>query len=767
MNWLKICWLIILFLVSTQRTHALTTADVDMGTIYGVAGAPGSYSFSWFFVLQGGTEGYVTSIDVNAPPEISVDTSNCPLNVSLRTCQYQMKWCANAPGTYRTVVTATWYKIAPDRPDFREDGIMRQSIALDIQVFGSSSSQCAGSGTDPGSGGGGGGSQPTEPELDLALGEISILNAKEEADGNLSIAPEKDYLVQVPLSGTGFNNPEIRNAIVALQMGSQTLQKTVPLSSISGGGTLLQFPVKLLDEDVGDQTLTVTVDPLNDLGEKNRQNNTADQLVHVLCNVSEDGSVPWFYQSQTPWGSKDYANQAPKKMKDLGCLVTSLAMLFRHYGLDTAADGTSMDPGSVNRGLNMTPLFAELGPKYASYNGYTPSGAVQANGAVAFARNSHFMKCLRSSADVDGCLNQSKSAISFKGTSNLFGAGEWKLVNKELCKKNPVILKVPSISEPNNPAKAHFVLATGMAVDAKGEAQYIVNNPASFDGRNEKLPISKVKGYRLYRPTYDPSMVFFHLSGGADMVIIDPQGKRSGYNPLTQEFFNEIHGGTYVTAESISSPTDPNISTPSEVRFEGLEPISGTYRVQIFAKDDTPYQLTRYSFDTTGTINGISDKKGFLSSGKSVIVSAEHFEKALPVRNASLNIKKAVYFDTRYKDMAYISGVLTPSDGHSISTIKKYIQIKIGSFSKNIDVRHIKKLKSRGQTIYFYGGFGKHKLFIKLNADTGSFDLFVGNIHLEKEEANITTDVLIQADDVIGKGLVNFKDIKGKKRHGR
>lgn len=454
-------------------------------------------------------------------------------------------------------------------------------------------------------------------------------------------------------------------------------------------------------------------------------------------------------------------------MKSLGCMVTSLAMLFKHYGIDMAADGAAMDPGSVNRGLNATPLFAELGPQYSSFSGYTPSGGVQAKGAVAFARNSYFMKCVRNNGNVESCVEESKNRVSFKHSSNSFSETSRKLINKELCNGNPVILKVPSISAPNDPVKAHFVLATGMTVDEDGNPQYFINNPANSGGKDERRSINSIKGYRLYRPTYDPSMVFFHLAGNVDMVVIDPQGRRFGYNPITQESFSEILGGTYFTAESISDPVDASIFTPPEVRFEGMAPVSGQYRVQIFAKSNTSYRLTKYSFDTTGTINGISDKKGTLDSGTSTVIEIEHSENIIPVRNASLKINKAIFFDTRHKDMAFISGQITPTDGHSISSIKKYLQIKIGYFTKAMDMHHLKKIKNHRQTIYFYGGIGKNDLFLKLNADTGDFDMVVRNFPLDSRDSSIITDVMIQADDVIAKGFVTFKTIRRNKGHDR
>lgn len=605
--------------------------------------------------------------------------------------------------------------------------------------------------------------------LDLSIGEISIPAASIEADDNISLSPEKEFLVNIPISGSGFNSPETRSTSIYLKVGPQILQKTIALSELATSGKIASFSVTVNADDVGDQNITAIIDPFNKLGESNRQNNITSEFIHVLCKVSDQGTeVPWYYQSQTPWGADIYANKAPKKMKNLGCLVTSLSMLLNSYGIKTSTNGYGIDPGVLNKGLKET-LFPELGPKYSSYSGYTAGGDVQPNGVVAYARNSYFMECVKNTGNVDSCLTESKRKISFKGSSNNFSESTRKIINKELCLGNPVILRVPSISSPNDSSKAHFVLATGMTVDTDGNPQYFTNDPGSSNGQDApRLANStNIKGYRLYKPTDDPSMIFFHLSGNVNMVVTDPQGRRSGYNPFTQQSYEEIPGGVYISPEAISDPEDASISSDTESRFEGMAPLAGQYQVQIYANGATNYRLTQYSYDTTGTINGIKDENGSIAANNSVIISVTHSDQSIPVKMASLEISKALFFDTNHKDMAFISGKIITTDGQSIASIEKYLQIKIGTFFRSIDKRNLKKFKHHGQIIYLYGSFGKKGLFLKLNATTGEFNIFVGNAELDSGDTNITADVIIQIDDLIAKGLVNFKNIRKTKNHGK
>jgi hypothetical protein len=764
----------LLFFSISQQTLSQTqitnpTDEYSFSTSVGTSGSYSNFAVPYYRL----STLLVGSNIVNAPAGFDVDLSKCQAGST--TCSYRVNWCFDQPGTYFASVIFDLFSL-----DFSGVAVAQVTAptTYTIQVTsagGPSQLRCPG----------GPSQMPTPtpaptpiptpsptPILDLAVGQISVSPSNQEADLKPSVSPGSVLNINVPVTGSNILPNDSRTTIVTLQYGSKTLTQNISLSSLASGAAYnVPFSVTFQPEDAGDQTLISEVNSSNSLGETNLANNVSSQLIHVLCKVADKNNgkpVPWFYQSQAPWGSQDYANQAPKKMSKLGCMVTSLAMLFKHYGIDTAADGSAMTPGSVNSGLNATPLYGELGPKYSSYKGFTSTGAVQPNGAVAFARNSYILKCIRNGGDAETCTTASKSQISYKFSINSFTSNSQKIINKEICLGNPVILKVSSISAPSDKSKAHFIIATGMGVDANGQATYITNNPASANGENEirSANADKIKGYRLYRPTYDPSMVFMHLAGNADMIITDPQGRKTGFNPITQQSYSEIPEGTYFTAESISDPSDPNIFTPPESRFEGMNPVSGQYQVQVFAKSNTSYQLTSYSFDSTGTINGISDKMNSLKAGTSEQVLIQHAADALPIKSASLEIRKADFFDLSHRDMAFISGVIKPSDGHAISSIEKYIQVKVGPFAKSIEVKQLIKHKHRGHTMYTFGSFGKKGMLIELDADTGEFKLFIGNVDLDNGDTSIIADVTIQVDDIIAKNLVTFKEIRKKKING-
>lgn len=264
---------------------------------------------------------------------------------------------------------------------------------------------------------------PTPLPVDLSVNKIEVVSGK-ALDGSPLIKPDQEYDVNIEVSGSGIQADDARNTLVRMRVGTLTFEQTVPLSSlVSTGSTVVPFKLKLSAENAGKNTIEATINPLFLFDEQTILNNVRLQGIQMLCSVEEKGTaVPFFSQSfretstnpnlKGRWGDDQYANSVfsqfksdgvtpnpkagqPIPMSKLGCLTTSLAMLFNAYGIKTANDGSVMDPGSVNKGFKSSNYTAQLGPEYSMYNGYTPANDVQPNGAVAFARDSFYKQCIK------------------------------------------------------------------------------------------------------------------------------------------------------------------------------------------------------------------------------------------------------------------------------------------------------------------------------------------------------------------------------------
>jgi hypothetical protein len=182
--------------------------------------------------------------------------------------------------------------------------------------------------------------------------------------------------VVVNVSGTGFDANENGSTEVSLQVGSGApIAQTVNLAQVkaagSGGYAVTFTGVQFTSDQVGAFDLIAKVNLQNGaLAESSTADNTYTQGMYVLCNVEDSGkTVAYFPQGgSSRWANDDYANQGPKKMKSLGCYTTSFSMLMDFYGIKKSADGfSSIDPGSVNIGLNLIGYYSALGPAYSTY----------------------------------------------------------------------------------------------------------------------------------------------------------------------------------------------------------------------------------------------------------------------------------------------------------------------------------------------------------------------------------------------------------------
>lgn len=114
---------------------------------------------------------------------------------------------------------------------------------------------------------------------------------------------------------------------------------------------------------------------------------------------------------------------------------------------------------------------------------------------------------------------------------------------------------------------------------------------------------------------------FFRLeiSGNIDFVVKNPDGKRSGFDPLVNRKYVEINDSYGVF--SIDSE-DPEIDAPSPVNeFMDDEPISGAYKVTLFGMKPSLYRI---SVSMSRTI-----KDGHLVESRGVIDSNQVIEYAL------------------------------------------------------------------------------------------------------------------------------------------
>jgi hypothetical protein len=109
------------------------------------------------------------------------------------------------------------------------------------------------------------------------------------------------------------------------------------------------------------------------------------------------------------------------------------------------------------------------------------------------------------------------------------------VVNAFLCNSSPVVLETKS-----SPYKGHFVVATGQA----NENTWNINDPGYYN-----LTTLSTNSYVSYRNTAriqkNPSAIWIAVHSPLELLITDPAGRRTGLDPLTNSYVNEILDSSY------------------------------------------------------------------------------------------------------------------------------------------------------------------------------------------------------------------------------
>jgi hypothetical protein len=303
----------------------------------------------------------------------------------------------------------------------------------------------------------------------------------------------------------------------------------------------------------------------------------------VTASVLTIGAAPntKYYLSLTKAGvnsiqlrqvAGDATTNALQKISRWGCFLTNSAMIVNYYAIQQNV-AFSTDPQILNDWLN-------------DNNGYSGTW-VDPTAVVTYAGNNgvHF---------------------SFAGKVVGADANDFTL-DTYLCSGNPVMLNVTAQSVGD-----HFVLATGQTT-VNGTPTYNINDPGFPRTSLADHYNFAYSGLRLWSSAgTPPSALYVVAHSPVELLVVDPRGKRTGFDPSTQLNLNEIPGSSY-GAESLGDDDDPTSgdTTPVVKDFELLTPAAGTYSLVVTGTGNGPYSIDVIAHDFAGkqtrsTINGLA-----------------------------------------------------------------------------------------------------------------------------------------------------------------
>jgi hypothetical protein len=262
-------------------------------------------------------------------------------------------------------------------------------------------------------------------------------------------------------------------------------------------------------------------------------------------------AVPYFNQTDPPWGSQEYdhANSigpfwCGQTIAQCGCALTSSAMLLKYYGVGQSPNYLPTTPETLNNWLK--------GRQFEYLNG-----------------DVNWIEVAKYSLEANRVFGTPK--IDYAGVNS----ENFSLLNNDLDSNKPVILQVSSSRG------MHFVVATGIF-----GSTYTINDPISISNTNLQSynnHFSKMRRYSLTNTNL--SAILLTIPSPGEILLIDSQGRKLGKDPTTGEVFNQIPNGSFYLQEALSEDTSDNPIIPAEgsgnYYIEILDPSVDEYTVHV------------------------------------------------------------------------------------------------------------------------------------------------------------------------------------------
>ena len=287
-----------------------------------------------------------------------------------------------------------------------------------------------------------------------------------------------------------------------------------------------------------------------------------------------------FWSREVKWADEDYAKGLDygcgSTVADCGCAVTSMIMVGRFYNIDTGIDDSNTDPGNINNWLN----------KSKGYSG----------------PNVYWSKAVEYLGYIDGETKKKMVRLSFDHFNVPFASPK---INTYLNDGKPIVAKSDTYGH-------YFV------VDSKTKVgnvnTYTVKDPYWYNTKtlnDTKNIAKKVQGYKnrftkanlfsyLETPRKIAASMRIYLASPAELVVIDPEGRKLGRDPINSMTYDEIPDSGYTAEGDIISSDDP----PDEIHETKIvyipNPIDGLYGVQVIGTGAGDYTLTYLIYDNEG-----------------------------------------------------------------------------------------------------------------------------------------------------------------------
>ena len=282
-------------------------------------------------------------------------------------------------------------------------------------------------------------------------------------------------------------------------------------------------------------------------------------------------------------------NTGISDISSCGCAITSMIMLGRYYDIDIGIDGTDVNPANINTWLT-------------NHKGYTDSGRLKWGKGIEYLG---FIDEITGKKMVKLNLDHYNASASI----------DMEEIDSYITSAKPVIAR-------SNRFGHYFV------IDDKSNNVYRVKDSVWYNTKtlnDDKDITNHIQDYDnhfdiadlfSYLQTPKPlrASIYIYLASPAELIVIDPFGRKLGRDPITDTIYNEIPDSNYTKDGPIISSDNP---INSEDIHEGRviyisSPLDGEYSLKVIGTNSGTYTLDFSSYNeaeesTDVTFEGIID----------------------------------------------------------------------------------------------------------------------------------------------------------------
>jgi hypothetical protein len=344
-----------------------------------------------------------------------------------------------------------------------------------------------------------------------------------------------------------------------------------------------------------------------------------------------------FSQRDTSFSTHAYNTTGIDTIAGVGCALTSLSMALNYAGLNTRPDWLNDFMDTVGGYL----IVKNKNGSLDAYVNWDTTTSAASTGSTSPFRLSPPQK-------LKFVPNVVNSIADPTGAS--------QVLSNSLCSTSPhpVIVGVDLIPVRDKTTQqiirytaGHFVVVTGKEIKPDGMPRFLIadpyfnNNPASASV-SERTSLDDYNNQYETRgmvidPPDDNSRLNLAVSGVADILVVDPAGRRAGFDPVSGLVLMEIPDASYWTDrldDDISGAAD----TDSANFIEVLQPMAGTYRIVVSGSDTGSYILSENVVSQDGTLQPEITVTGTVAPGN--VQTAVAQLDTIPGGSSTLSIPK-------------------------------------------------------------------------------------------------------------------------------